>query len=185
MRHGVIFFLCLAAVSTLSCASSGQGAHSLVRHSNAPEYRDHDVVLEARPLLAKKIEQGSSFDAVADEETELTAIVTLKISRIVKGDLPKLRMNASSRASRFDNAVKKEKTFGAVIGSMIPQKTKIIARTRFSVAVRDPAESFGVTDWEQPVPAQYRLYLKRYKAQSNTYVMIKKEKIETPEGAGQ
>src|SRR3989338_1322944 len=185
MRHIVIFLLCLAAVSTLSCASSWQGAHSLVRHSNAPEYRDYDVVLEARPLLAKKIEQGSSFDAVADEETELTAIVTLKISRIVKGDLPKLRMNASSRASRFDNAVKKEKTFGAVIGSMIPQKTKIIARTRFSVAVRDPAESFGVTDWEQPVPVQYRLYLRRYKYQANTYIIAKKEKIETPEGAGQ
>lgn len=186
MRPVIILFFCFSvACCALSCASADKNNSSGIRQNDAAEYRDYDVVLEGQPVLVRKVEAGSRFDAVADEETELAAVVVLKISRITKGKLPELRINPSARANRFNYAVKKEKTFGAVLGSMMPQRTKIIQRSRFSVAVRDPAESFGVADWENPVPAQYRLYLNRFKDQHNTYVMVKKEKIETPDGAGE
>lgn len=186
MRPVIILSFCFSvAFCALSCASAEKGNPSRIKQNDESEYRDYDVVLEGQPMHVRKVKPGTSSDAVAENESQLTGIVVLKISRLAKGGLSKLRINPSARASRFDKAVKRDKTLSAAIDALLPHETQVIERSRFSVAVRDPAESFGVTDWEQPVPAQYRLYLKRYKDQHNTYVMVKKEKIETPDGAGE
>ena len=141
-----------------------------------------DVVLDVTPIRVKPIKPGSVSDAIenlAGDLSGLSANVYFQIEDVVEGKLAPIRIEPPSKTSQMKDHFK-NKEFLKIITDDTDTTTTEFDRQRFRVAVKDPWQSFGITSWEEPVQKKYRLFLKRYNKEDDTYILIRSETEEAP-----
>ena len=138
-----------------------------------------DLELLVTPLKVEKITQASVSDAVENVESFLLlrAIVHFRIEKILRGKLDKIKVEPPSKTEQFKDALK-DKDVLKILTSDYQSAGSEFDRQLFRVAVVDPYESFGISTWENPEPGTYKIYLKHYKDEKDTFVMIRKERTE-------
>lgn len=141
-----------------------------------------DVVLDATPIRVKPIQPGSVSDAIENLEGDLSGLaanVYFQIEDVVEGKLAPVRIEPPSKTSQMKEHFQ-NKEFLKIIADDTDTTATEFERQRFRVAVKDPWRSFGITSWEKPEKKKYRLFLKRYNKEDDTYILIRSETEEAP-----
>lgn len=163
----------------MGCAHSHTSTPSSSLLSGSQDFSKTDIILEGTVLEVKPLRAGSVADAIENNPeglASLNANVYFRIDKILKGKLKNLKVEPLSQMSQLKDSFKKGE-FLKVATLDTDQEVTEIERQRFRVAVKSPLDSFGITSWESPTPQRYRLYLSRAKSNEDSFVLIRKEKV--------
>jgi len=160
-----LMFLCTAVSS---CAAPREAVYT--PNSSA------DLVLELVPIHVYSVDLGSSADAIEnipEQLDKITAIVLFRIDKIVEGELVREKNNAGIK--EFSELAKNILTLK--VKKVLNGSEDDFAEKTFKIGVQDPLATFGISDWKEPQPNGFRVYLKKYKDWKQTYVMLRHKRI--------
>ena len=142
---------------------------SAVSCVSGPRY---DVALVATPIAVKSLAGGGSTDAVVGKPGAFekpTAKVVFHIDRIITGEFSQ-RQGGPSIIRQISDSVK-NKDFLQTFNYTDPDKA--LPRELISIAVADPAATFGITSWDNPEKKRHVLYLQKAVAKGESYYLVK------------
>lgn len=142
------------------------------------EQDDFDVAVEAFPVLVKSLGSGTAVDAVEnDPENRMRpqAIVSMRILRVFRGELGNLKISGPSRIEQMREAARERKIL-KLLTLDFENPEEETEREYLRIAVRNPIETFGIQNWDDPGDERFKLYLKRMPGRRDSYVLVKVKK---------
>ena len=153
-------FMSLAGLLLSSCASLRP--------------RPQELVILATPIDVEPLTIGRQVDALEDPEqsADLKTVVSFKIERVLKGDLPKIKRGGPSKWEQAQEHFQ-DKSFLKIVTADFEDPDALVDQKILSVAVQDPLVTFGIkTGQEDFGPHKYRLQLKTIPGKSESYVLV-------------
>jgi hypothetical protein len=173
--------LCLFVVALSSCAhASRKGGGAAVGN-----LENYDLVFDGVPRQVEWIQAGAFANAIEKDVEgleEIEIIVAFRVLDLHKGE----DVNDEGKKKslpRLKPTVIVQKLFSGDLKEIFkkdPLKTEGDIKQRwFRIGVKDPYDSFEISDWENPEQNAHRIYLNRYgdDRYKNTYVMVKAEQL--------
>lgn len=165
---GAFIFMLLLSLAAISCT-----------HAAKPDSPDYDVILTASPLSVKSIEPGVAVDAIekgAIEDGSADKVVVFDIDAVKKGKFTKVREGGPSKMEQAKDALK-EFDLLKVLALDFDDPDDWIEKRWLSIAVKNPNDSFGITDWDRPEGGRHKIYLKRLADDPDSYIMTASEPL--------
>lgn len=135
---------------------------------------DYDTVLRAAPVRVKPLGVTRTFDAIefGDEDIELfDKKVVFEIQDVLLGEYVTTKRGGPSKMEQAKEAGL-EKDFMKVLTMDFKDPEEMVDKRWISVAVKDPTERFGISNWNQPNREPMKLYLKRTKTNEDTFFLM-------------
>ena len=139
-----------------------------------------DVVLDVIPIRVKPLREGKGVDALErlpEEMGSLTMIVVFRVNRVLRGEFETTQTNDLSLWDQAKDAVGDKNILKLVTMDFHRPEEGPTQKTSFSMAVADPAASFGIKENETFPRQRYRISLARVHKKPDSYLLVKSEKF--------
>lgn len=176
-NSSILFSIILLAFG--GCAPQESSMSSSTLALDSQDFSKTDLVLEGTVVEVKPIRAGSVSDAIENNPeglSSLNANVYFQIDKILEGKLKNLKIKPPSQMDQLKGSFR-NKEFLKVATLDTDQAITEIERQRFRIAVKSPLDSFEIISWENPAPQKYRLYLARAKQNEDSFILIRREKM--------
>lgn len=165
--------LLLVAVMLLVCpaARAGEAGDGL------PVYKESefDVGVEAVAVRVKSLGPKTIIDAVENDPVNRAnpqAVVSFRILRVFRGELGKMTVGGPSKYEQM-KAAAQEREILKLVTLDFENPDEEVEQEWLKIAVRNPMETFGIKEWDNPGDNEIKLYLKRLPERPDSYILIK------------
>lgn len=142
-------------------------------------HKNYDVAVLATPITLKPLTGRVTVDAVEQDAAKAAnaqAVLVFKIDRVLQGEMPSVKAGGPSKVDQAQQAYR-DKEYLKLLTMDFEDPDREIPKEWISVAVEDPAVSFGIEPGENldESARQYRLYLKKEKNKERSFVFVRGE----------